>query len=73
VGSKSDAAITRGSRPAASPSTGLLLKDEFDLPGGLWEMCNSRGSHAGRSDEEEARLRLLAISAYARFLLSQLG
>jgi hypothetical protein len=50
----------------------LLLEGEFDFARGLWEMCNSRGSHAGRSDGEEARFRFVAISAYARFLLSRL-
>jgi hypothetical protein len=49
----------------------LLMEGEFDFSRGLWEMCNSRGSHAGRSDEEEARFRFVAISAYARFLLSR--
>ncbi len=51
---------------------GLLLEGEFDFARGLWELCNSRGSHAGRSDEEEARFRFVAISAYSRFLLSRL-
>ncbi|MBW8059853.1 MAG: hypothetical protein FVQ78_05860 [Solirubrobacterales bacterium] len=51
---------------------GLLLEGEFDFARGLWEMCNSRGSHAGQSSEEEARFRFVAISAYARFLLSRL-
>jgi hypothetical protein len=50
----------------------LLPEGEFNFARGLWEMCNSRGSHAGRSDEEEARFRFLAISAYGRFLLSRL-
>jgi hypothetical protein len=50
----------------------LLLEGEFNFARGLWEMCNSRGSHAGRSDAEEARFRFLAISAYGRFLLSRL-
>jgi len=36
------------------------------------EMCNDRGSRAGRSHEEKSRFRFLAISAYARFLLSRL-
>jgi hypothetical protein len=51
---------------------GLLLDGEYDFARGLWEMCNARGSHAGRSDAEEARFRFLALSAYARFLLSRL-
>lgn len=51
---------------------GLLGDGEFDFARGLWEMCNSRGSHAGRSDPTEARFRLLAVTAYGRFLLSQL-
>lgn len=51
---------------------GLLLEGEFDFARGLWELSNSRGPHRGRSDEEEARFRFVAISAYARFLLSRL-
>jgi hypothetical protein len=51
---------------------GLLLEGEFDFARGLWEMCNSRGSHPGRSDAEEAHFRFVVISAYARFLLSRL-
>jgi len=52
---------------------GLLLDGEYDFARGLWQMCNARGPHASRSDAEEARFRFLAISAYARFLLSRLG
>lgn len=49
----------------------LLHDGEFDFARGLWEMCNSRGSHAGRSNPDEARFRLLTVTAYGRFLLSR--
>ena len=52
---------------------GLLLEGEFDFARGLWKLCNKRGSHAGRSDPEEARFRFLAATGYGRFFLSRLS
>jgi hypothetical protein len=40
----------------------LLLK-------GIWAMTHTRGPHPGRSDADEARFRMLTITAIARFLL----
>jgi hypothetical protein len=54
-------------------SAGVLVEGEFDFARGLWRMCNTRGAHAGLSSEEEARFRLLAVTAYVRFLLSRMG
>jgi hypothetical protein len=51
---------------------GKLLEGEFDFARGLWKVCNSRGSHAGLSDSDEARFRFLAVTAYGRFLLDRL-
>jgi hypothetical protein len=42
---------------------GLLLK-------GIWKLGHTRGSHPGRSDADEARFRMVAITAIARFLLN---
>lgn len=52
---------------------GLLRDGEFDLARGLWEISNSRGSHPGRSDRDEARFRLMVLTAYGRYLVSQVG
>jgi hypothetical protein len=41
---------------------GIVLK-------GLWDMSHTRGSHPGRSDADETRFRLHAITATARLLL----
>jgi hypothetical protein len=43
---------------------GLLLK-------GIWKLAHTRGSHPGRSDAEEARFRMVIITAIARFLLDR--
>ncbi len=43
---------------------GLLLK-------GIWKLVHTRGSHPGRSDAEEARFRMVIITAIARFLLDR--
>jgi hypothetical protein len=42
---------------------GLLLK-------GIWKLAHTRGSHPGRSDADEARFRMVVITAIARFLLN---
>jgi hypothetical protein len=50
----------------------FLADGEYDFARGLWQLCQSRGSHPGLSDEEEARFRLVAVTAYCRFLLDRL-
>jgi hypothetical protein len=44
---------------------GLVLK-------GVWQLAHTRGSHPGRSDADEARFRMMIITAIARFLLNRL-
>ncbi len=50
----------------------VLVEGEYGLVKGLWELCQPRGSHLGLSDEEEARFRLMTVTAYCRFLLARL-
>lgn len=50
---------------------GLLDGGEFSLAKGLWSMCQSNGSHPGLSDEDEARFRLVSVTAYLRYLLER--
>jgi hypothetical protein len=49
-----------------------LVGGEFSYADGLWQMCQSNGSHLGLSDAEEARFRLVCVTAYVRFLLDRL-
>lgn len=53
-------------------NAGTLFDGEYDFARGLWKLANPRGSHAGLSDRDEARFRLVAATAYARYLLSRL-
>jgi hypothetical protein len=53
-------------------SAKMLVKGEYGLAKGLWEVCQPRGAHPGLSDAEEARFRLLSVTAYVRFLLIRL-
>lgn len=65
---------TRGDPRAALTDlrdAGLLVYGEFDFARGLWQMCNTRGAHAGLSSEGEARFRLLAVTAYVRFVVAR--
>jgi hypothetical protein len=55
--------IDRGRLP--EDDGGLLLR-------GVWKMTHSRGSHPGRSDADEARFRMLIITAISRFLLARI-
>ena len=45
---------------------------EYNFARGLWEMCQSGGSHPGLSNEDEAHFRLLAVTGYARYMLARL-
>lgn len=47
----------------------LARGDGGDMLKGLWAMSHTRGSHPGRSDADETRFRLHAITAAARLLL----
>jgi hypothetical protein len=50
---------------------GSLPKDEGGLLlQGIWKLTHTRGSHPGQSDADEARFRMLVITAMARFLLN---
>jgi hypothetical protein len=76
---RSSAEFVSGKRPAEVQSSldalrakRVLLDGEFGFAKGLWTMCQSRGPHAGLSDEEEARFRLVTVSSYSRFLLARL-
>ena len=51
---------------------GRLIPDESEFVKKLWKMLHSRGPHPGLSDEDESRFRLIALTGYARFLLSRL-
>jgi len=51
---------------------GLLIDGEHGFAKGLWDMCQSRGPHAGLSDEAEARFRLMTVTSYSRFLIERL-
>ena len=53
-------------------SKGLLVEGEFNVLRGLWELLQSRGPHPGLSDEEEARYRMMMVTAEARFLMARL-
>jgi hypothetical protein len=48
------------------------VEGEYNLLRGLWELSQHRGSHPGLSDEEEARFRLMFVTAECRFLLARL-
>jgi hypothetical protein len=39
---------------------------------GIWKIAHERGSHPGRSDADEARFRMVLVTAVARFLLRRL-
>ena len=56
----------------ALDSAQQLISDEADFGKKLWKMLHPAGSHPGLSDEDESRFRLLALTGYARFLLSRL-
>jgi hypothetical protein len=73
------AALVSGKRPKQPRasidvlrSNGVLVEGEFDLLKGLWEMSQHRGPHAGLSDADEARFRLVTVTAHCRFLLVRL-
>jgi hypothetical protein len=51
---------------------GFLLNGEYSVAKGLWTMCQSRGPHPGLSSEQESRFRLMAVTAYIRFVLERL-
>jgi|SRR5450759_3436862 len=51
---------------------GVLIDGEHGFVKGLWDMCQSRGPHAGLSDEAEARFRLMTVTSYSRFLIERL-
>lgn len=47
----------------------MAAADGGDMLKGLWAMSHTKGSHPGRSDADETRFRLHAITATARLLL----
>jgi hypothetical protein len=47
----------------------MAAADGGDVLKGLWAMSHTKGSHPGRSDADETRFRLQAITATARLLL----
>lgn len=53
-------------------SQGILLAGEADFGKKLWGLLHPGGSHPGLSHEHESHFRLLALTGYARFLLSRL-
>lgn len=53
-------------------SGGHLANGEFSFSQGLWQMCQSSGSHPGLSDAEESRFRLTCVTAYLRYVLDRL-
>jgi hypothetical protein len=53
-------------------AAGSLLPDEAEFGKRTWKLLHSAGSHPGLSDEDESRFRLLALTGYARFLLTRL-
>jgi len=72
------AEVVRGKRPSnagaaiQSLDSGFLLDGEREFLKALWALCNERGSHPGASSQAEATLRLMAVTAEARFLLKRL-
>lgn len=50
----------------------VLLGGEYGFAKGLWQLCQSSGSHPGLSSEDEARFRLMTVTSYARFLNERL-
>jgi hypothetical protein len=46
-------------------------RDGGKLLQGLWQMAQTRGSHPGQSDADEARFRMAVVTATARFLLNR--
>lgn len=74
------AAAVEGKMPPKNPQAALdrlqkrsfLHKGEYGFAKGLWELAQTRGSHPGLSDEAEARFRLMAATAYCRFVVERL-
>lgn len=48
-----------------------LVDGEQQFGKDLWKLLHANGSHPGLSDEDESRFRLLALTGYARYLLSR--
>lgn len=51
---------------------GKLVPGEEQFGKDLWNLLHANGSHPGLSDQDESRFRLLALTGYARYLLSRL-
>lgn len=50
---------------------GTLVDGEQQFGKDLWKLLHANGSHPGLSDQDESRFRLLALTGYARYLLSR--
>ena len=48
-----------------------LVDGEKQFGKALWKLLHANGSHPGLSDQDESRFRLLALTGYARYLLSR--
>jgi hypothetical protein len=55
----------------ALQAAGTLVEGEQQFGKDLWRMLHAHGSHPGLSDQDECRFRLLALTGYARYLLSR--
>lgn len=73
------ASVVAGNRPNEVQAAldmlraaGQLVDGEYSYAKGLWQLCQSQGSHPGLSDEEESRFRVVSVTAYLRFLLDRL-
>lgn len=49
-----------------------LVEGEQQFGKDLWKLLHAHGSHPGLSDQDESRFRLLALTGYARYLLSRI-
>lgn len=55
----------------ALEAAGKLVTGEQQFGKDLWSLLHANGSHPGLSDQDESRFRLLALTGYARYLLSR--
>lgn len=51
-------------------ANGLPAEDVGNALKGVWELSHTRGSHPGRSDADEARIRMSLLTSVARLLLN---
>lgn len=55
----------------ALQAAGNLVSGEQQFGKDLWNLLHANGPHPGLSDQDESRFRLLALTGYARYLLSR--